>query len=104
MIGSSLRCRILVPLATAVALAGCGEDGPPEDAMRQAWLAWADRERVQGFEKVSCKADGEAQWFCRFRTRHVTRRGNRRMRLVANRSGYYRHEDGRWRYQGKSGE
>ena len=104
MIRPTLRCRILLPLAAAVALAGCGEDGPPEDAMRQAWLAWAERPQVQGFEKVSCKADGEARWFCRFKTRHTRRRGSRRLHMVANRSGYYRHTDGRWSYHGKSGD
>lgn len=86
----------------ALVLTACQGDGPSETAMEKAWLSWAGRQTVRGFEKVSCKQKAEGKpWFCRFRTSHQVRRGRHKATLVANRSGYYQPHDGGWTYLGK---
>jgi len=86
----------------ALVLTACQGDGPSETAMEKAWLSWAGRQTVRGFEKVSCKQKAEGKpWFCRFRTSHQVRRGRHKATLVANRSGYYQQDGGRWTYLGK---
>ncbi len=93
--------RMVALLGAALVLPSCQDDGPSADAMEKAWLAWAGRQKVHDFEKVSCKPQGEARWMCRFRTRHRLRRGSRRATLVANRSGIFRTSGGRLTYRGK---
>lgn len=90
------------PLAgAALLLSACQGDGPPEAAMEKAWLAWAGRADVRGFEKVSCKKAAETRWRCTFKTRHRMRRGGHRLTLTANRSGVFQQHAGRWTYLGK---